>query len=255
MKEINRTDLTYRKLKAMVPEANGTVSAKKLKDAEVLLKENVDGAEITVYKNGYLTYTRMDGSGCPRTTVWSVSRCSELLFPVNFSDEERTEAWDCSALAHEVAYREIDGRLTKLHIVKEEAYLDMPWWLPVTVICEERLDRNSESRGEYHREFSIDDVFENADGGKSGGIWNTALASDQISDWMEAQDKAETDKRNHEILMEGLSSLTDIQRKTVALYFSNPGITERAIAKELGVNQSTVHRNLSSAIKKLKKYF
>ena len=55
--------------------------------------------------------------------------------------------------------------------------------------------------------------------------------------------------------MAGMKDLTEIQRKTVDLYFSNYGITERQVAKELGVDQSTVHRNLQAALKKLKKFF
>ena len=165
------------------------------------------------------------------------------------------EAWDCSAIADEVAYRMIDGRLMKLHIIKEHRYLDGPWWFPITVVCEERMRHNQDSREEYKSDFSMDGNYEGEDGGETSENWNPELSCDPINEWIDAEDKKEKDAQNHRKLMEGLKSLTEIQRRTVDLYYSNPGITERALAKELGVDQSTVHRNLQAALKKLRKFF
>ena len=101
----------------------------------------------------------------------------------------------------------------------------------------------------------MDGGFENEDGEGTSENWNPELSYDPIKDWIEEQDKKEKDAENHRILMEGLKTLTEIQFKTINLYYSNPGITEKDVAKELGVNQSTVHRNLQYALKKLREFF
>lgn len=253
----NLETLTYAELKNLVPETpKGKMpTPKKLETEEVLFTERVDGADITVLKNGYVIYTVTDDNGKPHRTVYSVHRCSRIVFPVNFSKEERDDAWDCSAIADEVAYRMIDGRLMKLHIIKEHRYLDGPWWFPITVVCEERMRHNQSSREEYKSDFSMDGDYEGEDGEETSENWNPELSCDPINEWIEAEDKKEKDAENHRKLMEGLKSLTEIQRRTVDLYYSNPGITERAVAKELGVDQSTVHRNLQAALKKLRKFF
>jgi RNA polymerase sigma factor (sigma-70 family) len=254
--QIDTTNLTYRQLKELVPEAlRVKMTAKKLENEEVLFSEHVDGAKITIFKSGYLTYTVIDDYGKPHSTVYSVHRCKQIIFPVSFSEDERKDAWDYSALADAISYRMIDGKLTKLHIIKEDRYLDGPWWMPICVICEERMRHNQSSREEYKSEFSYDGGSVNEDGEETDEVWNPELGYDPIEDWIEEQDKKERDAENHRKLMEGMKSLTEIQRRTVDLYYSNPGITERALAKELGVDQSTVHRNLQAALKNLRKFF
>lgn len=253
---IDTTNLTYRQLKELVPEApRAKMTAKKLENEEVLFSEHVDGAKITIFTNGYLTYTKTDDHGKPHTTTYSVHRCKRIVFQVGFSKEERDEAWDSSTLADEVAYRLIDGQLTKLHIIKEERYLDGPWWMPICIVCEERMRHNETSREEYRTEFSIDGGSVDEDGEETTEVWNPALSYDPFKEMEEQEEQEERERENHEKLMAGMKTLTEIQRRTIDLYYSNPGITERALAKELGVDQSTVHRNLQAALKKLRKFF
>lgn len=256
MQKINTKTLTYRELKALVPEApRAKMTAKKLENEAALFSEHVDGAEITIYTNGYLTYTKTDDHGKPHTTTYSVHRCNRIVFQVGFSKEEREEAWDSSALADEVAYRLIDGQLTKLHIIKEDRYLDGPWWMPICVVCEERMRHNENSREEYRTEFSIDGGSVDEDGEETAEVWNPAFSYDPFAEKEKQEEQEAQERENHEKLMAGMKALTEIQYKTVNLYYSNPGITERALAKELEVDQSTVHRNLQAALKKLRKFF
>ena len=237
---------TYGELKTLVPEApRKKMTAKKLEGEEILIKERIDGADVTVFKNGYILYTKFSDDGTPHSTVYSVHRCNRIIFPMNFSKSERENVWDFKALASEITYRIIDGKLVKFHIIHEKEYLDLPWWLPVTTICEERIRNNQSDREEYRSMFSLD----------GDEVWAQELEYDPIEDWIEAEDKKEKDRENHEKLMRGMKALTEIQRRTIDLYYSNPEITERQVAKELGVNQSTVHRNLDAALKKLKKFF
>ena len=252
-----KKEMSFRELKELVPEApRCKMTVKKLEDEEVLFFEEVKGAEITIYKNGYLVYTLRDDHGDAHSTVYSVHRCSQIVFKLNYSKEEHDEAWDCSALADRVTYRMIDGQLVKLHIIDEENYLDEPWWMPICVICEERIRHNQSSREDYYSAFSLDEDRENEEGEGTSENWNKALAGpDTCEEWIEKQAKQEEKNNNLKKLAEAMKSLTDIQRQTVELYFSNPGITERELGKQLGVNQSTAHRNLQAALKNLRKFF
>lgn len=254
--KINLTTLTYRQLKELVPETpRGKMTAKKLEGKEILFEEMVHGARIRIFKNGYLTYTKFSENGTPHGTVYSVHRCKQIVFQVGFSTEERNEGWDYSALADEISYRIVDGQLTRFNIVKEKHYIDGPWWSPIAIICEERIRHNADSREEYNTAFSLDETAENDEGEETSENWNPELSCDPISDWIEAEDKKEKDKRNHETLMVAMKSLTDIQRRTVDLYYSNPGATTRALGKEMGVDHTTFMRNLEGALKKLRKFF
>ena len=49
--------------------------------------------------------------------------------------------------------------------------------------------------------------------------------------------------------------MTEIQFKTINLFYSNPGVRQKDLAKEMGVDQSTFNRNLQGALKKLRKNF
>ena len=242
--------LTYRELKELVPEAPGVKrTARQLEGEEVLFEEVVYGAKIRIFKNGYLTYTAYAEDGTPHSTAYSVHRCRQITFSVGFSEEERNEAWDYGALADAVTYRVVDGQLSRIHIIHEDRYLDGPWWRPISFICEERLRDNANSREEYRSEFSIDGDDEDEEN------WNPAFACDPINDWIEAEDKRNQDRKNHETLMAAMKSLTDIQRRTVDLFYSNPEATTRELGKEMGVDHSTFSRNLNAALKKLRKYF
>lgn len=249
------TTPTYRELKNLVPEApRAKMTAKKLEGEKVLFTEQVEDATITIYANGYLTYTELDSHGFPHSTVYSVHRCKQIVFQVGFSKEERDEAWDSSALADSVTYRMIDGQLMKLHIITEKHYLDSPWWMPICAVCEERMRHNECHREEYRCEFSIDGETEEDENNSEN--WNPELAvPDSCAEWVDKQAEEEEMAEKHRKLTEGMKNLTEIQRTTISLYYSNPGITERAIAKELGVDCSTVHRNLQAGLKKLRKFF
>ena len=255
-KKIDTTNLTYRQLKELVPEApRKKMTAKNLEGEEILFTEHIDGADITIYKNGFLKYTVVDDNGKPHNTVYSVHRCRQIVFQVNFSEEERQDAWDCSGMANAVAYRFIDGKLVKLHYIYEKEYLDLPWWFPVTTICEERMRHNADSREEYRSDFSMDGGSENEDGEETDEVWNPELSYDPFKEREEAEDKAEKDRENHERLQAALKTLTDIQFRTINLFYSNPGVRQKDLAKEMGVDQSTFNRNLQGALKKLRKNF
>lgn len=234
--------MTYRQLKEMVPEFKGKrMTAKQLEKEEILFTEHVLEAEITIFKNGCLLYRVIGGDGKPHGTVYTVHRCNKIVFQMGFSKDEYKEGWkydDC-----QITYRVIDGQLTKLQIIPETVYLDEPWWVPVVTICEERMGKNEERRASIKISLRAEEGDEDLD--------PALIVPEFLEVLIAVEDKIEKRK----ILMGAIKTLTAIQLKTVKLYYSRPGMTERKAAEILGCESSTVHRNLEAAIKKLRKYY
>lgn len=242
MKNINLSTLTYRQLKELVPEFTGkSMTAKQLEEEEVLFTESIDYAKVTIYKNGCLVYSVPGTEGKTRSTVYTVHRCNKIRFKMGFSKEEYKEAWTIGNC--QITYKMIDGQLMKIQTVSETEYLDEIWWMPIVTICEERLGRNQERRESGKVSLSVEEGDEDLD--------PALVEPDFLETMIKAEDKAE----NHRRLTEALKTLTEVQRKTILLYYSRPGMTERMVADILGVKQQSVHDNIIAALKKLRKNF
>ena len=278
---MNLTNLTYRQLKEMVPATpRGKMpKATKLHETPILFSEEIDGATIVVYENGYLTYTTKTASdGCDgydgrnasdksdrgnkssdlvesHTTVYSVHKCSKIVFMTGFSDDEYKEECGCYGEHSKIEYRVVENpvtrnrQLTRIVTVDEKAYQDNVWWLPVVVICDERLGYNDYAR--FMNNLELKDNDDLTDDGYEG---DEGRGSHNPEDWLDAIAQSEEDERNHSILVAGMKNLTKIQYQTVKLYYKE-GLSEREIAKILNRASSTVHRNLNAALNSLRQNF
>ena len=278
---MNLTNLTYRQLKEMVPATpRGKMpKATKLHETPILFSEEIDGATIVVYENGYLTYTTKTASdGCDgydgrnasdksdrgnkssdlvesHTTVYSVHKCSKIVFMTSFSDDEYKEECGWYGEHSKIEYRVVENpvtrnrQLTRIVTVDEKAYQDNIWWLPIVVICDERLGYNDYAR--FMNNLELRDNDDLSDNGLKG---DEGRGSHNPEDWLDVIAQSEEDDRNHNILVAGMKTLTKIQYKTVELYYKE-GLSEREIAKLLGMKHQSVHYNLQSALKKLRKKF
>ena len=261
--ENNHEKLTYRQLKAMVPATpeGGMPRATKLHKTPILFSEEIDGATIVVYKNGYLTYTAKTTSDGhdesnniveSHTTVYSVHKCSKLVFMTGFSNKEYEEECGHCGEHSKVEYRVVENhvtrnrQLTRIVTIDEKAYQDDIWWLPVVVVCEERLGYNDYVR--FMNKLELKDNDELTDDGHEGHD------NHDPEDWLDAIAQTEEDERNHNTLVAGMKTLTKIQYQTVKLYYKE-GLSEREIAKILKRANSTVHRNLNAALKSLRQNF
>ena len=278
---MNLTNLTYRQLKEMVPATpRGKMpKATKLHETPILFSEEIDGATIVVYENGYLTYTTKtasdgrdgyDGRNASdksdrgnkssdlvesHTTVYSVHKCSKIVFMTGFSDDEYKEECGCYGEHSKIEYRVVENpvtrnrQLTRIVTVDEKAYQDNVWWLPVVVICDERLGYNDYAR--FMNNLELQDNDDLTDDGYEG---DEGRGSHNPEDWLDAIAQSEEDERNHSILVAGMKNLTKIQYQTVKLYYKE-GLSEREIAKILNRASSTVHRNLNAALNSLRQNF
>ena len=259
--------LTFKELKELVPATpKGRMpKASTLIGQPILLTEETGSVKIVIYKNGYLTYTVNEDC---RTTVYSVHKCSQIIYQTGCSTYEFKEECGNYGPHCRLAYRVINGQLTRFAIISEEAYLDKPWWKPISIICGERLIQNGDARFRSKCELRDNDDFDDEDLGPEA--------------WLEAKIDTVNKAMDHERLLAALKTLTEVQRVTVMLYFGNgvdrpehleefdeeeeldcfpelnnvtEKMTERRIAKILGTTCSTVHRNLQAALKKLRKNF
>ena len=271
----NHGNLTYRQLKEMVPATpKGRMPrATTLHETPILFSEEIDGATIVVYENGYLTYTdkkasnervdKVEGKGNDgsndlveaHTTVYSVHKCSKIVFMTSFSDDEYKEECGWYGEHSKIEYRVVENpvtrnrQLTRIVTVDEKAYQDNVWWLPVVVICDERLGYNDYAR--FMNNLELKDNDDLTDDGYEG---DEGRGSHNPEDWLDAIAQSEEDERNHNILVAGMKTLTKIQYKTVELYYKEC-LSEREIGILLGMKHQSVHDNLQAALKKLRKKF
>ena len=110
-----------------------------MKKEELLFVALAEGAEIRVYKSGYMICTEEGRDGKQYSTILMVSRCQEIRYNLNFSKKEKEEVWCYGTAASRITYRVIDRKLYKVHIIEEDKYRDLPWWKPILFIAEERL--------------------------------------------------------------------------------------------------------------------
>ena len=261
--------LTFKALKELVPATKGRMpKPSTLSGQPILLNEEIGGAKIVIYKNGYLTYTVTEDCGASRTTVYSVHKCSQIVYQTGCSTHEFKEECGSYGPHCRLAYRVINGQLTRFAIISEEVYLDEPWWKPISIVCEERLIQNENSRFRSKCELRDNDDFDEEDLGPEA--------------WLEAEIDTVNKAMDHERLLAALETLTEVQRVTVMLYFGNnvdkpehlgdfdedeeldcfpelndvtEKMTERQVAKILGTTHQNVNKHLKAALKKLRKNF
>lgn len=213
--------LTFAQLKAMVPgtkEMGKLPSYKKLMEMkpEVLLAAEDGELMVTVYSNGYYTASRNG-----YVTVYSVDRCSSI------------------------EYRFDDGSSMT---VPESEYADGSWLMPLSLVADHRLEHSADCRADYQAEFTADTI---------GTERRSELSVPDYATQMELQELEDLLEKIHQkrlwLLEEAMQKLTDRQSQIVELYFRQ-GLSQRQVAAELGVANTTVQSALEGAVKKLKKY-
>lgn len=243
---VNPCTLTYTELKKLVPSTTGQKlpTAKRLKETGQILFSVQDGATlITIYQNGFLAFTQPDETAKLRTTVFAVDRASQIIYKCGCSKEEYEDGWEFGSC--KVGYKMEKGGMVRLHIVQEAEFANAHWTFPISHICEERLMHNGDSREQSHIEFNLDDES-----------WDSALVEpDFVETRMKEEEDEERRRWEHDMLEAAKATLTDVQRRTIDLYYGCGGMTEASVAELLGTSQQNVHKNLAAAIRKMKKFF
>lgn len=177
----------------------------------------VGQAKITVFKNGYVAYSKFVNEE-PRNTVFHINKI-------------------------DITYDFVDN--TKCHINTAQL-ANMEEKDVLTFYGEVRLEHNSDSRHEYHSEYHLNN---------DGNDWTqeTYTAPDMVENEAMASitraEEAETLKRLHD----AMSKLTPKQLEVIKkIYFEQKSVTQTASDLKLG--RSTVNDHHKNALKKLRKY-
>ena len=119
-------------------------------DAEVLLKEQIFDATVAVFENGFVIYSRNE-----HETVTTVDRCVSPVYAFSASTEEVKEGFGVAGCECRFI-RKKNGTIL-LSTVPRETFLQYPWYVPIVITCEARLDNNEESHERYHIKFHFSD--------------------------------------------------------------------------------------------------
>ena len=209
--------LTFRELKEMVgtkPAERPYPKAKDLltSDEEILFSAEKCGSFFTVFESGLFIYQ----NGLHKT-VFDVHRCDRITYYLS------------------------DG----IKPIAEDLYLDAPWYIPLMVIGEHRIEESMELHNSNHISFSLDH--------------DKALRYQAIWDYeLKRQIEEREAERNRRVLHAALETLTPRQRELIISYYLHEDdvtVTQEDLARKLGVTQQAIQITLDRALKNLKKYF
>lgn len=141
LNKVGRTDHIYR-----FPRANRIRKS----NAEVMITEQIFDATISVFENGFVIYS------CNKhETVTAVDRCASPVYAFSASTEEAKEGVGVAGCKCRII-RKKNGAIL-LSTIPEETFMQYPWYVPIVIACEARLDNNMESRERYHIKFHFND--------------------------------------------------------------------------------------------------
>lgn len=152
------------------------------------------------------------------------------------SDIKRNTAFSIDDL--EIAYEFVDGR----KVIDESEYENWDAVIVLMIFAEERLLHNANSRQESKIKFHLDD---------DGNDFAKEASVPDFSDGILNEHELKI-KNKH--LLEAFSHLTDKQKQVVFMYYFQE-MQKSAIARQLGISQTSVTNRLDGAEKKLKKFF
>lgn len=232
-------DLTFRALCALVPEVPaGTLpTARDLRTRggeETLFSAELDDQTwCSIYRSGYILYSRQE-SDTVRSTVYTVHACGHAIYQSPSSTTEMRMEGSRYGDYCSLRYRVVQGRPIRYALVQEGAFLDLPWYVPVTIACDARLDHSADVREHRRMVYTEDaDIFADPD------LWE--------------EDKEDSREIFHLQLHRALRTLTATQTRVIRLLFGLEPATIREAARILCVSPSTVQSIYEGAIKKLKK--
>ena len=190
----------FRELRSMVGSSMGKKlpGRKELRDSGAKIVASGEGIE--VYENGFIFYKE----GC-RETVYAVDRIDHITY--YFADGYKT-----------IGKEELD---------------EMPWDVPIIVVCGMRIDANKFSE-RFSKEISWEDVGEPV----------VPSYEEKRLEEMDHTDKLAT-------MYHFLSECTERQQQIVRMYLL--GKKKKDIAAELGVAPSTINITIDRVVKEIQK--
>lgn len=126
-------------------------------------------------------------------------------------------------------------------VVPAAVFEDAEWSVRLVMEGERRMEHTRSVINGNHEDFALSN---------DGSDWCEAA----MVDFMEEENTEMLADEELRKLYAAMGKLTERQQEVVQLYFYK-GLTQEEIGAELGIDKSTVCRNLSGALKKIKKNF
>lgn len=210
--------LNYAQLKEMFPS---TQKIKKLPKARELRGQKIkkvhvfSGLDFTIELFSNGLYIYTRGE---RTTTYAVDRCGKIVYQFK------------------------DGR----SVVTDNQYGNCKWYIPLVIKAEERIEESIRTTEIKKCDYHLNDFdYENS----------LELSVNPEEKIKEINEKLKYQKKVHQTVKSMLGTLTEKQRQVVTMLLKYNGITQKEIAKELGVTPAAVTQRLTTAIKNLKKIY
>ena len=191
-----------------------------------------DTNDCVLFSNGFVIYQNCTG----RTVVW-LPYCTSFTYYFNkLRDSEK-------------------DTLRETYELPNGFLKTQPWVIAVTLIGDHRIERNSMNRT-GSRKDTVD--LASKDNGDKDGAMEEIIADPfrRAFNWYDGhmgenpQDAVERRETREEML----AAMTDKQREVFIMYYRD-GMTQGAIAEELGTSQQDIYQTLRLALKKAKKLF
>ena len=207
--------LTYAELRRLLPDIRGVRLPRPVSllddRRDRFLEVSETDFSVRIYANGLFLY-REPGEA----TVFAVSRCGRIAFPSVTGEPHIVDMSDCV------------------------------WFLPLKIAGENRVDRNRNSREEYHCAYRFE-----ADSRSAARIPD-ALTPCTPDFAREPNPEAEklARREKYAVMKTSLHHLTRRQTELTLLYHGGMNMSE--IAENLGIRKSTVSKTLRRARERLK---
>ena len=213
-----KTKMTLRQLRTLLPSTKGVTAPSenwfRENPSEIFCSEQVGNAVLTIYHNGFCTYSKRN-----RICIFRVDGSNGIKY-------------------------DRDKLFTDTADISEEMLLDKPFLGTLTYIGDMQWDDNADRREENMRKLLID-----GDEEQWRGL--SEFTSPSVEEELDAQEELEKQAETIGKLCKLVSELSETQRKIVISKFVK-NMNQKEIAKSLHITQSTVSVTLNRALANLK---
>ncbi len=213
-----KTKMTLRQLRTLLPSTKGVPAPSKKwfreNLSEIFCSEQVGNAMLTIYHNGFCTYSKRN-----RICIFRVDGFNGIQY-------------------------DRDKLFTDTADIPEEMILDKPFLGTLAYIGDMQWDDNANRREEHKRELLID-----GDEEQWRGL--SEFTSPSVEEELDAQEELEKQTETIKKLCKLIDDLSETQRKIIVSKFIK-NMNQKEIAKSLHITQSSVSVTLNRALANLK---
>jgi len=213
-----KTKMTLRQLRTLLPSTKGVTAPSenwfRENPSEIFCSEQVGNAVLTIYHNGFCTYSKRN-----RACIFRVDGFNGIQY-------------------------DRDKLFTDIEDIPEEKILDKPFLGTLAYIGDMQWDDNADRREGDKRKLLID-----GDEEQWRGL--SEFTSPSVEEELDVQEELEKQAETIEKLCKLIDDLSETQRNIIVSKFIK-NMNQKEIAKSLHITQSSVSVTLNRALANLK---